>query len=158
MLFCLRSSFSGKAVYRVFASGGQEAFFEARFSLITFRTNHYSVPSLLIGRLVPVLLNASDLVVFDGRTEDERLLATGGSRVEFDHYFEALIRKPGALPGATALEQARASGKFNPIHEAWWQTACAAHGDTAGTRDLIEILRLHRHITATTSSPAWPRH
>lgn len=27
-LFCLRLSFSGKAVYRVFASGGQEAFFE----------------------------------------------------------------------------------------------------------------------------------
>ncbi|MFI7065141.1 hypothetical protein ACIBL3_29395 [Kribbella sp. NPDC050124] len=28
MLFCLRLSFSGKAVHRVFASGGQEAFFE----------------------------------------------------------------------------------------------------------------------------------
>lgn len=27
-LFCLRLSFSGKAVHRVFASGGQEAFFE----------------------------------------------------------------------------------------------------------------------------------
>jgi transposase len=28
MLFCLRLSYSGKAVHRVFASGGQEAFFE----------------------------------------------------------------------------------------------------------------------------------
>jgi transposase len=28
VLFCLRMSFSGKAVHRVFASGGQEAFFE----------------------------------------------------------------------------------------------------------------------------------
>lgn len=27
-LFCLRLSFYGKAVHRVFASGGQEAFFE----------------------------------------------------------------------------------------------------------------------------------
>jgi hypothetical protein len=120
-----------------------------RFSLVTVRTNHYSVPTRLIGRQVRVLLNASDLIVFDGRTQvarHERLLAKGGTRVELDHYLEALIRKPGALPGATGLEQARASGKFTPIHEAWWQAACAAHGDAAGTRDLIEVLLLHRHM------------
>ena len=36
--------------------------------------------------------------------------ACPGSKVahlELDHYLEALIRKPGALPGAEALEQAR---------------------------------------------------
>lgn len=120
-----------------------------RFSLVTVRTNHYSVLTRLIGRQVRVLLNASDLIVFDGRiqvTRHERLLAKGGTRVELDHYLEALIRKPGALPGATALEQARASGKFTPIHDAWWQAACAAHGDSEGTRDLIEVLLLHRHM------------
>jgi transposase len=120
-----------------------------RFSQITVRTNHYSVPTRLIGRQVRVLLNASDLIVFDGRTEvahHERLLAKGGSRLELDHYLEALVRKPGALPGATALEQARAAGKFTPIHETWWQAACQAHGDAAGTRDLIEVLLLHRHM------------
>ena len=26
-----------------------------------------------------------------------------------DHYLEALVRKPGAMPGATALEQVRAA-------------------------------------------------
>jgi hypothetical protein len=31
------------------------------------------------------------------------------THLEFDHYLEALIRKPGALPGATAVEQARAA-------------------------------------------------
>jgi len=31
------------------------------------------------------------------------------AHLELEHYLEALIRKPGALPGATALEQARAA-------------------------------------------------
>jgi hypothetical protein len=120
-----------------------------RYSQITVRTNHYSVPTRFIGRQVRILLNASDLVVFDGRTEiarHERLIAKSGSRLELDHHLEALIRKPGALPGATALEQARAAGKFTPIHDAWWTKARKAHGDAASTRDLIEVLLLHRHM------------
>src|SRR5262245_47230896 len=119
-----------------------------RYSQITVRTNRYSVPSRLIGRQVRVLLNASDLTVYDGRTPvatHERLLTKGGSRVDLDHYLEALVRKPGALPGATALEQARTAGTFTTAHDARWAAACKAHGDTAGTRALIEVLLLHRH-------------
>jgi len=120
-----------------------------RYSQITIRTNRYSVPIRLIGRRVRVLLHASHLVVYDGRTEvaqHERLLAKGGTRLELDHYLEAMVRKPGALPGATALEQARSAGKFTPVHDAWWAAARKAHGDTAGTRALIEVLLLHRHL------------
>jgi hypothetical protein len=96
-----------------------------------------------------VQLHASDLVVYDGRTEvarHERLMAKAGVRLDLDHYLEALVRKPGALPGATALEQARAAGRFTPVHDAWWAAACKAHGDAAGTRALIEVLLLHRHM------------
>ena len=110
--------------------------------------NRYSVPVRLIGRPVRVLLHASDLVVFDGRAEvarHERLATRGGFRLDLDHYLEALLRKPGALPGATALEQARAAGKFTPVHDAWWAAVRKAHGDAAGTRALIEVLLLHRH-------------
>ena len=32
--------------------------------------------------------------------------------LDLDHYLEILLRKPGALPGATALVQARAAGVF----------------------------------------------
>lgn len=120
-----------------------------RYSQITVRTNRYSVPSRLIGRQVRVLLNASDLTVYDSRTAvatHERLLTKGGSRLALDHYLEALVRKPGALPGATALEQARTAGTFTTAHDAWWAAACKAHGDTAGTRALIPVLLLHRHI------------
>ena len=127
-----------------------------RYSQVTVRTNRYSVPVRLIGRRVRVLLHASELVVFDGRTEvarHERLATRGGFRLDLDHYLEALVRKPGALPGATALEQARAGGKFTPIHDAWWAAARKAHGDAAGTRALIEVLLLHRTCPTNTSSP-----
>ena len=120
-----------------------------RFAQVTVRSNRYSVPVRLIGRPVRVLLHASGLVIYDGRTEvarHERLPGKSQSRLDLDHYLEALVRKPGALPGATALEQARAAGKFTPVHDAWWAAARRAHGDAAGTRALVEVLLLHRHM------------
>jgi Mu transposase, C-terminal domain len=120
-----------------------------RYSQITVRTNKYSVPVRMVGRQVRVLLRASELVVYDGRTEiarHERLPGKGDTRLELDHYLEGLLRKPGALPGSTVLEQARLSGRFTPVHDAWWGAARKAHGDKAGTRALIEVLMLYRHL------------
>ncbi|MER6693576.1 IS21 family transposase [Streptomyces minutiscleroticus] len=120
-----------------------------RYSQISVRTNRYSVPVRLIGRNVRAMLHASELVVYDGREEvarHERLIAKGGTRLELDHYLEALVRKPGALPGATALDQARSAGRFTPVHDAWWDAAVKAHGDRDGTRALIEVLLLGRHL------------
>src|SRR6476469_1018486 len=57
-----------------------------------------------------------------------------------------LLRKPGALPGATALAQARASKAFTAEHDAFWAAARKARGDAAGTRVLVEVLLLHRHL------------
>jgi hypothetical protein len=121
-----------------------------RYAQVSVRTNRYSVPVRLIGRRVRVQLHASHLVIFDGHTEVarlERLMAKAGARLDLDHYLETLLRKPGALPGATALDQARAAGKFTPIHDAWWAQARKVHGDADGTRALIEVLLLHRHMT-----------
>jgi hypothetical protein len=118
-----------------------------RYGQVTVRTNFYSVPVRLIGRKVRVLLGASELAVYDGRTlvaRHERLAARGQPRLDLDHYLEGLLRKPGALPGATALEQARAAGTFTPAHDAWWAAVRAAHGDAQGTRMLVEVLLLHR--------------
>ncbi|WP_406502688.1 Mu transposase domain-containing protein [Streptomyces sp. NBC_01602] len=120
-----------------------------RYSQIAVRTNRYSVPVRLIGKRVRVMLHASHLVVYHKNVEvarHERLIAKGSCRLELDHYLEALIRKPGAFPGATALEQARSAGKFTPVHDAWWAAAVKAHGDTEGTRALIEVLLMARHI------------
>jgi hypothetical protein len=63
-----------------------------------------------------------------------------------DHYLEALRRKPGALPGASALAQARAAGTFT--------AARRQHGDAAGTRALIEVLLAYRALPAGTLTAA----
>ncbi|GAA4991963.1 IS21 family transposase [Yinghuangia aomiensis] len=120
-----------------------------RYGQVSVRMNRYSVPVRLVGRRVQVVLHASHLVVYDNGVEvarHERLTGKLRTRLELDHYLEALIRKPGALPGATALEQARAAGRFTPLHDAWWDAARAAHGEREGTRALIDVLLLGRAI------------
>lgn len=124
-----------------------------RYSQVTVRMNKYSVPAPLIGREVRVLLHSSDLVVYEGHgarlaeaARHEWVIGKGQTRLDLDHYLETLIRKPGALRGATALAEAKATGRFTAAHEQWWARACKVHGDAAGTRALIEVLLLHRHM------------
>lgn len=119
-----------------------------RYARITVRQCHYSVPARLIGHRVQIVLRAFELLVFDGRTQiarHERATTRGSQSLQLDHYLEVLVRKPGALPGATALVQARASGAFTAVHETFWAAARKAHGDGGGTRALVEVLLMHRH-------------
>ena len=118
-----------------------------RSALVTVRMVKYSVPARLIGRRVRVSLQASRVKVFDGRTlvaDHPRRIARTGSVVDLDHYLEVLAFKPGALPGSTALAQARAAGVFTTSHEDFWIAARRVNGDADGTRQLIDVLLLHR--------------
>lgn len=118
-----------------------------RHSRITVRCCRYSVPASLVGRRVRVLLGASQLQVLDGRHElahHQRSGRKGSVTLVLDHYLEVLRRKPGALPGATALAQARHAGTFTAEHDAFWAAARRALGDAEGTRELVEVLLLHR--------------
>jgi transposase len=120
-----------------------------RYARVNVRQCYYSVPARLIDRRVRVSLSAEDLRVFDGSAlvaTHERSTNRGGSTLVLDHYLEILMGKPGALPGSTALAQARASGAFTSVHEAFWAAARARHGDAEGTRALIEVLLLHRRM------------
>ena len=88
--------------------------------------------------------------MFDGRrevTRHARSVRKGSQTLILDHYLEVLSRKPGALPGATALAQAREVGMFTAAHETFWAAARRAHGDAGGTRALVEVLLLHRHLS-----------
>jgi transposase len=142
-----------------------------RYARISVRQCRYSVPAKLIGRRLRVLLRATEVLVFDGARQvarHPRATVRGAEVLLLDHYLEALVRKPGALPGATALAQARAAGTFTATHDAFWAAARAAAGrvtrdaaardaaardardggDAAGTRALIEVLLLHRVLPA----------
>lgn len=122
-----------------------------RSSMITVRMVKYSVPARFIGRKVRVSLRASEVVVFDGRAvaaRHQRIVAKYGQSVQLDHYLEVLKTKPGALPGSTALARARESGAFTSAHEAFWAASRRVNSDADGTRELIDVLLLHRSMDA----------
>lgn len=122
-----------------------------RSAMITVRMMKYSVPAHLIGRKVRVSLRASHLVIFEGRTvvaTHQRVASRGGHVLDLDHYPEVLKHKPGALPGSTALAAARTAGTFTTAHEAFWAASRKVNGDTEGTKELIDVLLLHRSLPA----------
>ena len=118
---------------------------------VAVRQCYYSVPARLSGRRVSVRLTASTVEVLDGPRVVARHERAAGRYLEvlaLDHYLEVLKIKPGALPGATALAQAKACGAFTPTHQRYWDAARAERGDAAGTRALIEVLLAHRSLPA----------
>jgi hypothetical protein len=120
-----------------------------RYAQVMVRCNQYSVPARFIGHRLRVKLSASTVTVYDRTTvvaRHQRAIGKGAKVLDLDHYLEILRRKPGALPGATALAQARAAKVFTAEHDAFWAAARKAHGDAAGTRALVEVLLLHRHL------------
>ena len=120
-----------------------------RYGMVAVRVCRYSGPVRFIGRTVHVLLRSGEAVVFHGRTEiarHARLTTKGAERVVRDHFLEVLLAEPGALAGSEALDQARREGTFTPAHEALWSTAKHTLGESEGTKDLVQVLLLHRHL------------
>lgn len=116
---------------------------------IPVRQSYYSVPARYARRRLRVLLGASELSIFDGAAvvaRHPRALHRGEEHLVLDHYLEVLTRKPGALSGAAALHQARASGAFTEAHDAYWTLARRRLGDKEATLALIEVLLAHRHL------------
>jgi transposase len=121
---------------------------------VCVRQSYYSVPAHLAGARVSVALGARSFTVRDARpgrpavvvAEHTRSLHKNTQTLVLDHYLEVLARRPGALPAATALAAARAAGLFTAGHDEFWAAARRQHGDSAGTRVLIEVLLLHRRL------------
>lgn len=114
---------------------------------VCVRQSYYSVPVRLAGRRVSVRLGAREVRILDDTrvvAAHVRSLHKGSEDLVLDHYLEVLVRKPGALPAATALVQARTAGGFTPEHQRYWDLARRELGDGAGTRALIAVLLLHR--------------
>lgn len=127
---------------------------------VSVRQCFYSVPARYVGRRLTVRLAARTVEVHDGPTLIARHERAVGRYVEvlaLDHYLEVLAAKPGGLPGATALAQARARGVFTASHQSYWDAARRARGDRAGTRALIEILLAHRSMPAAALTTAMDR-
>ena len=123
---------------------------------VCVRQNYYSVPARYAGRRLPVRLSATAVEVLDGPQVVARHERAAGKYAEIlilDHYLEVLRRKPGALPGATALAQAARPAR-SPPPTGYWDAARRKHGDAAGTRALIEVLLAHRTLPAAAVAAA----
>ncbi|GFG55301.1 hypothetical protein MAGR_67420 [Mycolicibacterium agri] len=117
--------------------------------MITVRMVKYSVPVRFIGRKVRVSLRANEVVVFDGRTPiaaHPRIAARTGTSVQLDHYLEVLKIKPGAFPGRARWLP---PGHRN-VHlrsRSVLGSSTARQRRRRGTRELIDVLLLHRSMT-----------
>jgi hypothetical protein len=83
---------------------------------VCVRQNYYSVPARYAGRRVAVRLSATSVQVLDGPrvvAVHDRAAGKYAEVLTLDHYLEVLKYKPGGMPGATALAQARAAGAFH---------------------------------------------
>jgi transposase len=122
-----------------------------RRARVCLRQCYYSVPARFVGRRLAVRLSAGTVEVFDGATLLARHERAFGRHIEvlaLDHYLEVLQKKPGALPGATALAQAKAAGVFTATHQHYWDAVRHKLGDGPGTKALIEVLLAHRTLPA----------
>lgn len=117
-------------------------------SRVRVRTNHYSVPVRVVGQRVEVQLHAHWIVVLHAGREvarHQRLYTRHGERLELDHYLELLRHKPGALPRSRALAQAREGGRWPAAYDRLWTELKHRYGEAEGTRQLLEVLMVHRH-------------
>jgi transposase len=127
---------------------------------VCVRQNYYSVPARYAARRVTVRLSAKTVQALDGPqvvAVHERAAGKYAEVLTLDHYLEVLKYKPGALPGATALAQARAAGAFTASHQRYWDAVRFARGDADGTRALTEVLLGHRTLPAVALIQAMDR-
>ena len=131
-----------------------------RYAQVMVRCNQYSVPARFIGHRLRVKLSASAVTVYDRTSvvaRHQRAIGKGAKVLDLDHYLEILYRKPGALPGATALFQARAAKKFTAEHDALWASARKAHGDAQAPGYSSRCCCCTGTWTESTCSPGSPR-
>ena len=109
-------------------------------------TNFYSTP-LPTGITVEAKVYSACVEVwYEGRcvARHERCYERHQQVLELDHYLDVLAKKPGALAGSTALEQCRAQGRWPASYDRLWSLATERDGRAAGTKVMIEVLRLSR--------------
>ena len=111
---------------------------------VKVRTNRYSVP-LRAGSRTQVRLLPAYVEVWHEQScvaRHERSFGRHQAVLDLEHYLDVLERKPGALAGSTPLEQWRQRGRWPESFDRLWQSLRERHGKQAGTREMIELLRL----------------
>jgi len=107
-------------------------------------TNCYSVP-LKAGTQVQARIYASTVELWhEARcvAQHERCYKRHQQVLDLEHYLDVLSRKPGALAGSRPLEQQRSAGLWPECFDEIWQSLMKRHGKQAGTKQMIDLLKL----------------
>ena len=105
-------------------------------------TNFYSAPAP-VGAAVQVKVHASSVEIWhEGNSiaRHQRCFGRQQKVLKLEHYLDALIKKPGALAGSTALEQCRAQGLWPDSFDVLWEGLKQRRGKQEGTRAMIDLL------------------
>lgn len=116
-------------------------------SRVQVKRNFYSVPASLSGRKVHVRLKPMTVEISsNGKliATHERSYKRNQQILVLDHYLDVLSDKPGAFPGSLPLHQARQTGEFPESYDRLWSALMSKSGESLGTRQMIEVLLLHR--------------
>ena len=95
-------------------------------STISVQNNVYSVDSRLIGETVRVRFHAETLDVFYGQslvTTLPRLRGKKGSRINYRHVIDSLVRKPGAFEAYRYREELFPTSRFRMAYDALKRSA-----------------------------------
>lgn len=104
-----------------------------KYATICLGTNHYSIPDELCGRMVEVKMYSNGLKVYYAHGQicsHDRSYGKNQWIITLDHYLKTLWRKPGALHGSLALDQAPQA--VREVYTRWF---------TNQPRDFIQLLQ-----------------
>lgn len=77
-----------------------------KYATVSYRTNRYSVPDLLVGEFVDVSVRSRELLIFAGNNRIATHARSYGKHqwsIHIEHYLSTFKKKPGALAGSRAL-------------------------------------------------------
>lgn len=115
---------------------------------VRVKTNLYSTP-LRPATRCRIRLLPTRVEVFSGGekvADHERCYGRRQEVYNLEHYLDILARKPGAFTGSKPLQQWRIEGRWTAEFDCLWQQLQLRHGEAAGTRLMIELLREGRRV------------
>ncbi len=115
---------------------------------VRVKTNLYSTPLRPHSRCRVRLLPTRVEVWFaESRVaEHERCYLKRREVYNLEHYLDVLARKPGAFKGSKPLHQWRVEGRWTTEFDRLWEQLQSRHGNSKGTRLMIELLREGKRV------------
>lgn len=115
---------------------------------VRVKTNLYSTPLSPMTRVRVRLLPTKVEVWAKGLpvADHERCYLKRQEVYSLEHYLDVLERKPGAFSGSKPLHQWRVEGRWTAEFDRLWEQLQSRHGDAAGTRLMIELLREGKRV------------